>query len=310
MRSRRAPRMGRLRATVAALAVVVGALAWFGSVKPLTASATVNGCSSSSVCRWTEMFNNDWPNNGGSPYCNPCQAWVYDFTGSYNNAWYGTHSSFENEVNWAANYWSDEQFNSPWFQEANGCNGCGSPVLWYSAQGMGSNTCGYTVIDNGNNYPNITTATVWLNSNLSYTDGPREGNAPCDLRDTLLHETGHVTGEGHSSVSSDLMYAYQNDVEVIDQDAQNMLAAVYGTYEGGCSGDYCGGNADIAVPTPIYLRPMSPAQLETTVLEKAQAGVRSVQAERADAGNIAQSMEQVPHPTLCPSTKCEGPAGG
>ena len=50
--------------------------------------------------------------------------------------------------------------------------------------------------------------------------------------------------EGHSAVSTDLMYRFQNDQEHVDADAQSELGAVYGAMGGGSGGGGC--NADPA----------------------------------------------------------------
>jgi hypothetical protein len=299
----------RIRHALAILAALLGSLAWAGTSTPLTAAAAVNGCSGSQTCRWTQWYNGNWSPGNGSPSCNPCVHWPLDgsdFGDGYWNGWYRQNNWEEHETDWAVNYWNSLQYNSPVFDEINQC-GCASQ-LQYQSTSLQAGVCGWTT-SNADSNNIVTSATVYLGTNVNYTDGPNNQGI-CDVRHVLLHETGHVMAEGHSSMAGDLMYGGYNQIEAIDQDAQSMLAAVYGTYAGGCDSGYCGGNADIAIPAPIYLNHLTAAQIEQAVVGKTVAATKSVEAEQKDANNIkASAWNQVPKPTFCGSI-CDPPPGG
>jgi len=266
----------RVRHVAAALPVVAMALAWVGPATPITAAAA--SCTDSKTCRWTQMDNNDWSPGSGSPYCSPCVRWPNDGTQYHNhyyNPWYGQGSMFEHETDWAMATWSSLQYKSPVFYEANSCN-CGYQV-GYGAINLGSGLCGRTNLTWSGS--TVTGATVYLNTAARYVDGPASGG-PCDVRNTLLHETGHVFAEGHSSVASDVMYPSNNNVEAIDQDANNMMLTVYGAYEG------CGScQADV----PFDTRSSTPNQTLDAIQSKEKTLVTSVSAPVADRNNMANS---------------------
>lgn len=302
------------RSLIGFMATLTVMAAQIGIGGTLAASASTAGGCDNGTCRWTQLENGNWPDNSSDPSCSPCASWPVNGDGSvqnvyYFNAWQGQGSMFENETNWAANTWGNEPYESPTTEE---CNGCGTSIT-YNAQSMASNLCGqtylsYNVTQGGQ--AAITGATVYLNTNAAdgYVDGPSDSRA-CDLRDTLLHETGHVFGEGHSSVNSDLMYPATNNVESVDQDAEDMMAEVYGSYEAGCTSDYCGGNADINVPSPVVLHPMTSAQLEQVLLNKAADARNAYLAEKADAVNMVNSMEQQVWPQPFAQTAPPPPPG-
>jgi len=289
---------GLRRGTIGLISALVAIFGQFGFGGILPAAAATN-CANNNTCRWTQMENGNWqPNSNQNPSCSPCVSWPPDPNGggiqnvAYWNSWQGQGSMFDNEVNWAANQWGSQQYYSPSVYECN----CSNTPINYNAESLPASLCGSTYLNysvSQGNQGNITGATVYLNSNAGYVDGPSKGSA-CDLRNTLLHETGHVFGEGHSSVQSDVMYPHNNNIEAIDQDAQNMMAAIYGTYEAGCTSDYCGGNADVNLPVTVH--PVTTAQLEQIVQEKARDAEASHQAEKADSVNIAISLQQQVYP--------------
>jgi Matrixin len=267
--------------------------------------AAQTSCTSSTTCRWTQMSNGNWSAGNGSPYCSPCVAWPIPSGGGvaylpYRNAWQGDGSMYEHESDWAINQWSSLQYYSPVFHEA-GWND--SVSLTYNAAQIGNN-CGTTYLYWGSvsqgNQADLTGATVYLNSNdpntttfAGYSDTVNN-DGRCDLRNTLLHETGHVFGEGHSSFSKDLMYPSNNNVETIDADAQDMMLHVYGSYEAGCTSD-CSGTADVALPTlPVRLHPMTPQQLQQAITLKLTAAKTAALATEKDAGNIVADKERCP----------------
>ena len=314
----------RIRHALAVLAALLGSLAWTSAGTPLTAAAAVASGCNANTCRWSQEDQGNWqPGSGQSPKCSVCISWPVNADGSvphlpYYNGYSGRWAS--TETNWAAGQWSSLPYRSPVFYL---CNSCGGPPLQYMAQQLPNNECGvtqdyYTATQGGQG--TLTEAQVYLNSYPSgqngswwgYNDGPVTGNdqANCDGRWTLLHETGHAFAEGHSSVPSDLMYVRSNNVEQIDGDANDMMGQVYGSGGVTCEDNYCGGNADVKVPLPIGVQPMTPDQIKQMLVEKAVAAAVSVQAEANDAHNIAASEENATIPRgLCASI-CDPPPGG
>jgi hypothetical protein len=267
-------------------ALAIGALAaiaatgWLGAARPIGAEAA-SSCSGAQTCRWTQESNNNWQPGSGSPNCSPCVRWA-NVNGTYQRlSYYNAFSSgsmWQHEGDWAVAQWSSLQYVSPTFSKC----GCGAP-LQLQAKDLGSGLCGWTDYS-WDASGNLTKATVYLNSNsaVSYIDGP-SNDQRCDLRNVFLHEVGHAFGEGHSSITTDLMATHSNNVETIDADAQNMMAAVYGTY-GGCSS--C--QADIGSPVP--LNPLTPQQIKDAIVDKTNEQVAAAQAVAADGVNIVGSQ--------------------
>jgi hypothetical protein len=261
-----------------------------------TPVAAATNCANN-TCRWTQGNNGNWPNGSSNPNCSPCVSWPPSQSGgiadlSYRNPWRGAsgdQAMFDHEVNWAIGQWSSLQYYSPVFSEDN-CSNC-NDTLTFAATSLSTSLCGrttynYSVTQGGQ--ADLTSATVFLNTNVGYTDGANNVDGVCDLRWTLLHEDGHVFGEGHSGVPSDLMYKDDNNVETIDADAQNMMAQVYGTYEAGCTSD-CGHSALTLPQAPVTLHPMTLAQIEQAVKDKLAAAQNSAVAAEQDGSNIADN---------------------
>jgi matrixin len=200
---------------------------------------------------------------------------------------------YEHEVDWAVRTWNAVQECTPTFVDV----GSSGWSVEYNAQSMPVGKCGLTQYPNGNATGSsyiLNTVTIWLNTNMYYYDGPVPSNAPsnsCDLRWTLLHETGHSYGEGHSSVKSDVMYPTDNDVVSIDPDAHHMLAAVYG-YSTPSNCNSCQFDANLYTGLPP-LHPMNPTSYQNTWVTKGLAEEQSVVSAANDSGNIAGNAKEV-----------------
>lgn len=298
---------------VSALPMSVVGLAVTAGVAQTPVAAATN-CANWNTCRWTQYDNGNWqPNQNMNPYCGACYQWWQRSNAIlyYWNAFRGTGSFLENDVNWAAHTWTSVPEDTPSFSEDMGSGG-NDATYYNGGQSYGPDICASTFITGsqaqGSVYY-ISYVNIYLNSNKTYYDGRPPSNAPagsCDAKSTFLHETGHSYGEGHSSVQSDVMYPHNNGVYAIDQDAHNMLAAVYG-YPGSASCNSC--QADIQPPPlPITIQPMTLAQLQQALANKANAAaaaandlVQDGSSTEQNAANDAASL------TTCPPTRCDGP---
>jgi hypothetical protein len=193
---------------------------------------------------WTQQDNHNWPASSSSPNCSPCVAW--DKVGPHN---YGYHEGtwtlaiccgyYVTDAQAAVDDWSGQPYESPYFSQDSGS--CTGDELCVTAASLPAGTCGTGPFTYNSNHI-IYHAVTNLNTNIGYYDGPAPGGG-CDARDVYRHELGHNWSEGHSAVRTDLMYTANNNVEVIDSDAQAELRAVYGPLSsgspnggGGCSG--------------------------------------------------------------------------
>jgi hypothetical protein len=279
-----------------------------GAALSQTPAAAAMNCANNNTCRWTQMQNGNWqPNSNMNPNCNPCVKWSYgarDYL-PYWNGWTGTGAWEEHDTDWAMNSWSQLPYDTPTFYKM--CNGCATPLVTYGYTSMGATgPCGLTT-PSYDSAGYLTQITIDLNFDKNNFDGPIPGNySPndsCDAKNALLHETGHAFGEGHSSFSTDVMYASNTDRYAIDQDAQNMLGIVYGSWEGGCSSN-CGQAGTDGPPLPVVVHPMTPGELETALIDKATAAKSAVLALEQDWGSTATTVERK---ATCPTAAACAP---
>lgn len=277
------------------LASAIGAAGTSAALSQVPVRA-FDSCANSNTCRWTQIDNGNWqPNSGMDPSCHShCEMWwqTSDDRLPYYNSWSGTGSIFDHAVDWAAATWDQVPEDTPNFYRSS--NSSGAYVV-YTATSLGSGVCGLTHVaseyQSGSMYF-LQVVDIYVNSDALYYDGPVPGNADqsktnCDIRSSMLHETGHSYGEGHSSVNADVMYPHDNDATSIDGDATNMLAQVYGYPQSGC--DSC----QFTITTPIPLRPMSPTQLATAMENKATAVKLAAASIAADSQNMSDNEYQV-----------------
>jgi hypothetical protein len=287
------------------VAVAVLATAWLAPATTHLTAYAADSCTGAQSCRWTQESNNNWSPGNGTPGCNPCVHWPTDgsdFANMYDNSFYGSGSMWEHDVDWAARTWSSLQYNAPNFDElqTSGC-GCGYQ-LQYGVQSLASTLCGWTQIF-WDSSGIMTSADVWLSSNAPYVDGPTRED--CDLKDTLLHETGHAFGEGHSSIGADLMYPSNNSVEAIDQDALNMMATVYGTYAGdGCGGCQAGTHGHAVGTAGLDLN-----QIAFAIEVKNESAALAAQAAVSDAQNAAGSEKSAAQACVSTPVACAAIGG-
>ena len=188
---------------------------------------------------WTQLDNHNWPDGTSNPNCSPCVRWTtYGPNGYYEGSWgyLITGASFFHTQAQAAMYeWSGQPYYSPVFYESS----CPASVC-VNAQNLGTSKCGSAPYSYNTSTNLITHVDVYLNTQKSYTDGPAS-NGSCDVRHAYHHEVGHGFSEGHSAVSTDLMYRSQTKQEHVDADAESELRAVYGAIGGGGGGGGGGG---------------------------------------------------------------------
>ena len=280
-----------LAAVLAALLMTLTRMGVGGGVLP---AAAASNCANNNNCAWTQIDNNNWqPNANMDPSCHSsCKMWQQncDARLGYWNTWSGTGNLFERKTDWAVNMWNAVAECTPNYTKT----GNTSAPIQYNATSMGRyGWCGSTSANGyqSGSFMYIQSVTINLNTDKDYFDGPvPNGNDHgCDVGNVLLHETGHSFGEGHSSVSSDIMYPVNTDVMSIDADAHHMLAATYG-YDSpnGCSS--CQFNAvpmiDFGLP-PIQQMGLGYFQQATT--DKANAAVGAAQSTEQGAGSMANN---------------------
>lgn len=266
-------------------------------------AAAADNCANWNTCPWTQTDNGNWqPNANMDPDCHGnCQQWIKDcsYRLGYYNSWIGTRSIFENDVNWAVATWNAVPECSPSYVEESS-NNSDTSILYDSASLTGNQAswCAATSADQGylwNGIYVITHMHVTLNNNMGYYDGPVPSNAPsnsCNLKSTVLHETGHTLGEGHSSTYADVMYPCAcNNATTIDADAHHMLAAVYGyASPSGCNS--CRFNIiglGWGVP-PVHQ--MSPSAFEQAVNNKTQGVHDAVYSAEAGQSSTIDNLKQ------------------
>jgi hypothetical protein len=214
---------------------------------------------------WTQWFNGNWPANSGNPNCSPCVQWPEEF---YSGSWVDyltcncSNDFFRSDATSAMDEWSGQQYKSPIFSEDSGS--CSGDSVCVTAAALGSGLCGWTTAS-ANSSNVMVHATVELNTQVGYVDGPATNG--CDARDTLHHEIGHAFSEGHSSVSTALMFTNNNNIEHVDAYAQGELNAVYGPVSSGSSG---GGNGCLGTDSSSLSVPcLSIATLKQKLLDLA-----------------------------------------
>lgn len=221
---------------------------------------------------WTQLYNNNYPVGSKNANCSPsgqpgqtlCVAWPKNFFGGYgiqipNGSWFTT------DARDAYVEWNAQPFQSPYLQEDSSSQCAGNSCV--NTGSLSATLCAQASVytNNGNAGPIIQGGLVTLNSNMTFTDGP---TGSCDLRSVARHEIGHVWSEGHSSVTSDLMYYNDSKVEYVDGDADLELDAVYGPMNGGGGGGCAGLTEGTAVTVPCIALL---AQLKAKALQEVQA---------------------------------------
>lgn len=283
-----------MRRQLAVLCASLLALAAALGLAPLHAAATDN-CTSNTTCTWTQWNNNSWPLGSSDPHCyNSCFAWPQDCRSNlpYWNGWTGQNNYYEHEVDWAVNQWNGVAECTPSFHKVGSGQGWSTQ---YASASLAAGLCGqtsYTGYASGSTFV-ITSSTVLLSTNARFYDGPPPAGAPsnsCDIKWTLLHETGHTYGEGHSSVGSDVMYPTDNHGHSIDGDAHHMLAEVYGYPSSGCPS--CQFN--LGVPGGLGIPPlhnMTPTELVGVGTSRVDGAYNGAWNTYDDAGDSATNTE-------------------
>lgn len=252
----------RLALSLVAVFVATGSIVGLPAQRAAAQESCAQDDRGQYICRWTQLDNNNWPAIS-DPDCHGYYAyWLH---GQCSSTYY-----YADQINWsvggidvhgdmqrAVKAWSGQPYCSPFIYPCN----CGSSTINLRAFDMsadGAGICGegavttaWQAYGSSSQYDNhVVSAWAGYNTNSGYpwSDGPpSQSGTYCDAIGIALHEMGHVMTEGHSSYLNDLMCAGTANckfVESIDGDAQNMLAAVYGTYHnanssggsGGCGG--------------------------------------------------------------------------
>jgi hypothetical protein len=222
-----AHRNRRAKALPAAVLVMIAVLV----VRPGPAKALTGP-----GARWTQQDNGDWPTHSSNPNCGPCLKWDNDlYWVTYFNGF--AQATFKRAADGAVSQWSSQPYRSPAFVKDQSKSGDANLVI--SAKDLSSlgKPCGieYTSYVLGTRA--IYQTRVFLNAAQRFYTDPSVGG--CNVTTTLLHEVGHAFAEGHSSLTTDLMYrAARTSNQSVDADAKAMLAAVYGRLpnSGGCNG--------------------------------------------------------------------------
>jgi len=277
--------MRRPLSGVVALLVGCSAFALLG-VRP---AAAASNCANNNTCAWTQIDNGNWqPNSNQDPHCySSCKQWAQncDARLGYWDMWYGTGNVFEQKTDWAVRTWNSVPECTPNYSKT----GDNTAPIQYAATSMGKyGLCGSTV---ANGYQNgsviyIQSVSINLNSDKDYYDGPvpSSDDHGCDLPHVDLHETGHSFGEGHSSVTSDVMYPNDNGVVSIDADAHHMLAATYG-YDSPSSCNSC--QFDFGLTPPVHQMGVGYWQQATT--DKVNGAVGAAESTEQDASGTTSN---------------------
>jgi hypothetical protein len=124
--------------------------------------------------------------------------------------------------------------------------------------------------------------TTWRNADgRTYYDGAvPPGKVGCNMRHTYLHELGHAWSEGHSSISTALMYPTANAATGVDGYAAAELNAVYGALaSSGSGGSGCYSSSD----TSIAYCPSAVLEAKAKLLQEAQAVLNAPSTEHGTA---------------------------
>lgn len=193
------------------------------------------------------MQNNDWPNETGDPDCHSYCAYylhgsgpqTYSYSNQVNNN--GSSVNFNGDMARAIHDWSGQPYNSPWFYD---CQCSSGQLMTVTVGPVGNGLCGQGTVTTAwqaygatnDNHIVSSMAEYATDSGDPWFDGPPPdtfSGSYCDAQSTAYHEVGHAFGEGHSTYASDVMYYGGGDTAAIDADAQSMLNAIYGPYQGG-----------------------------------------------------------------------------
>lgn len=304
--SRTEAHVGRLRRlVVVAFASGVGlSAAGLGATVIQTPVAAAQDCANNNTCNWTQADSQtDWPNTTSDPHCyNYCVRWNLDcsYSEEYLNNW-TDGSVWESTADWAQHTWDGVPECTPTFNKA--ANSSSAWLTQVGAQSLPGNPppCGQWQpqgYQSGSSFI-LTGGTVVVNSSQRFTSSVSPG--VCNIRNTFLHETGHMYGEGHSSVQSDVMYKDTDQGNTaIDGDAHAELAAIYGEPSAsGCNS--CQFNTDLWL-NPVFVHQMSADSYAQMAQAKAGATIQAAK----DAEAMAST--QIPQPPHCIGG-CPGPLG-
>ncbi|HEV7678105.1 MAG TPA: matrixin family metalloprotease [Candidatus Dormibacteraeota bacterium] len=246
--------------------------------------AAFDNCANNNTCAWSQSDNHNWqPNQNQDPHCyNMCEMWQQncaDRLGYWNGYGGGV---FQRRADWAVQTWNAVPECTPNYFKT----GDSSAPISFVAASLGQNSCGLTSVkgyQNGSIFY-LQQVTISVNSDLPYWDGPvPNGQHGCNLPTSLLHETGHSFGEGHSSVTSDVMYVTNDSNAMsIDADAHHMLAATYG-YNSPNSCESCHFTLDFGLTPPIHQQ--SVPYFQQAVTDKVNAAVGAAQSTEQDAAD-------------------------
>jgi hypothetical protein len=215
---------------------------------------------------WTQLDNHNWPDSSSNPNCSPCIRWTKSGPNGYYQGSWGYlitgDSFFHTQAQAAMAEWSGQPYYSPSFSES----GCPANIC-VNAQNLGSTRCGSASYSYNTSSNLITHIDVYLNTQKAYSDGP--STQYCDVRSAYHHEIGHGFSEGHSAVSTDLMYRSQNKQEHVDADAESELRAVYGAISGsGGDGGGCPPNPCMASALKAKLLRLAQSLSGTVTLQQ------------------------------------------
>jgi len=280
----------RLRRRLAVLAAAVVVAAGAIGLLPAQHAAAQDSCQPDDagrgwICQWSQLDNNNWPDQSSTPDCGQTCDWYlhgncqyYYYSDQVN---FSTNSvDFRGDIERAVRAWSGRPYCSPTFYNCK----CGSAFLTLASTSLSGADAGYCGVgwtttaweannQQGDNH--VVGAEAEYNTTASdpWFDGPPSDYSGmyCDAIMTSLHEVGHTMTESHSSYPDDIMCAGANvgckDVNAIDADADSMLNAVYGPYHnannGGGSGG-CGG-CNMACPQTTGVTTSTGTDPATTV---------------------------------------------
>jgi hypothetical protein len=218
----------RTRRRGALAAVVIGAAL-------LAARPGVAHAKTGPGARWTQQDNGNYPASTSNPNCSPCLKWDNDlYWVTYFNAF--TQPTFRKATDAAVSQWSSQPYRSPAFVKDQSKGGNANLVVTANDLSSYGKVCGIEFTSYNSGTRAIFRTRVYLNTRMPFYTDPAVGG--CNVTTTLLHEVGHAFAEGHSSLTTDLMYkAAKTSNQSIDADAKAMLAAVYGPLprSGGCN---------------------------------------------------------------------------
>src|SRR5260221_3665340 len=155
--------------------------------------------------------------------------------------------------------WSGQPYNNPYFYK---CQNCSNPFLAVGASNYGwsqnNRICGMAAInyytDGNGNVTGLASAFANYNGSATYADGANSYGY-CNAISAILQEVGHgAVAEGHSSISGDVMNWLQPSncqCSTIDGDAQSMMLAVYGRYNGNQDCNSCNTMPVVSPSTPV-----------------------------------------------------------